>query len=73
MAMSSLTVWMKLTRPEQRVVIKLFGGGSLRGVPVETIEVLRGCDLIDDDGLTVNGLEAFKAAHRVQQAIRLAA
>jgi hypothetical protein len=71
--MSSLTVWMKLTRAEQRVLVKLFGGGSLRREPIETIKVLQDCNLIDDDGLTLNGIEAFKAAHRVQQAERVAA
>src|ERR1700756_5417721 len=35
--MPDLSIWNKLTRREQRIVIKLFGGGSLHGdSPIET-------------------------------------
>jgi hypothetical protein len=54
--------WDELTRSEQRVLIKLFGGGSLRdNNPSETAE-LRSEGLIDDNGLTQAGIEFVKSA-----------
>jgi hypothetical protein len=54
--------WDELTRSEQRVLIKLFGGGSLRdNNPSETAE-LRSEGLIDDNGITPAGIEVVKAA-----------
>jgi hypothetical protein len=54
--------WNELTRRQQRTVIKLFGGGSIRGDDgVETAELIhRG--LVTRNGLTRSGLEVFKAA-----------
>jgi hypothetical protein len=57
-----LPQWNELTRSEQRILIKLFGGGSLRSNdPSETAE-LRSEGLIDDNGLTQAGIEFVKAA-----------
>jgi hypothetical protein len=54
--------WDELTRSEQRVLLKLFGGGSLRdNNPSETAE-LRSEGLIDDNGLTQAGIEFVKSA-----------
>jgi hypothetical protein len=54
--------WNELTRSEQRILIKLFGGGSLRdNDPSETAE-LRLDGLVDDNGLTPAGIEFVKAA-----------
>jgi hypothetical protein len=54
--------WDELTRSEQRVLIKLFGGGSVRdNNPSETAE-LRSEGLIDDNGLTQAGIEFVKSA-----------
>jgi hypothetical protein len=52
----------ELTRSEQRILIKLFGGGTLRANdPTETAE-LRSNGLIDDKGLTSAEIEFVKAA-----------
>ena len=54
--------WNELTRSEQRILIKLYGGGSLRANdPTETAQ-LRLEGLIDDNGLTPAGIEFVKAA-----------
>ena len=56
--------WYELTRSEQRILIKLYGGGSLRANdPTETTN-LRSEGLIDDNGLTPAGVEFVKAAFR---------
>ena len=54
--------WNELTRRQQRILIQLFGGGSLRGDDcVETADLIqRG--LVTQKGLTTSGLEVFKAA-----------
>ena len=70
--MSDLALWMELTRLEQRLVIKLFGGGSFRRESLATIEGLQSRGLADDNGITFKGIFVFKAAIRVQN-IRLAA
>jgi hypothetical protein len=58
----ALPRWDELTRAEQRILIKLFGGGTLRANdPTETAE-LRADGLIDDRGLTPIGIEFVKAA-----------
>ena len=50
------------TRSEQRILLKLFGGGTLRANdPAETAQ-LRSEDLIVDMGLTPAGIEFVKAA-----------
>jgi hypothetical protein len=57
--------WDVLTRSEQRLIVKLFGGGSLRNESAVTIGELGVRGLIDDNGqLTTKGLEIFKEAHR---------
>ena len=43
------TPWDELTRSEQRLLIRLFGGGSLRNQNAVEIEGLRRRGLIDDD------------------------
>ena len=54
--------WNELTRRQQRTVIKLFGGGSIRGDDgVETADLIRR-GLVTRNGLTSSGLEVFKAA-----------
>jgi hypothetical protein len=68
--MADLPQWNELTRFEQRILIKLFGGGSLRNNnSTETVH-LRLYGLVDDNGLTSAGLEVFKAAFRSQQNTR---
>jgi len=66
--MSDLSIWNKLTRREQRIVIKLFGGGSLHGdSPIETGNLMR-LGLITENGLTSVGLEVFTAAFSARRA-----
>ena len=62
MTRRGLPQWNELTRSEQRILIKLFGGGTLRANdPTETAK-LRSDGLIDDDGLTPAGISFVKAA-----------
>jgi len=62
-----LTLWNQLTRREQRVMIKLFGGGSLQGnSPTETANLMW-LGLITENGLTSVGLEAIFAAFKAQR------
>lgn len=68
--MPDLTLWNKLTREEQRIVIKLFGGGSTHGDSlIETVN-LRQLGLITANGLTSVGLEVFVAAVKAQRDAR---
>jgi hypothetical protein len=54
--------WNELTRRQQQTVIKLFGGGSIRGDDgAETADLIRR-GLVTPNGLTRSGLEVFKAA-----------
>ncbi|MCC8940210.1 hypothetical protein H8A99_28050 [Bradyrhizobium sp. Arg68] len=70
--MSALTLWNNMTRREQRIIIKLFGGGSLHGDSMnETINLMR-LGLITENGLTPVGLEVFIAAFKAQRDIRQA-
>jgi len=63
------TPWDELTRSEQRLLIRLFGGGSLRNQNAVEIEGLRRRGLIDDDkNLNMSGLLVFTLALRDQQA-----
>ena len=64
--------WNELTRRQQRILIKLFGGGSLRGDDsVETADLMqRG--LVTRNGLTTSGFEVFKAALKSQYEARRA-
>lgn len=65
-----LTLWNKLTRREQRIVVKLFGGGSTHGDSlIETVNLMR-LGLITENGLTSAGLEVFVAAFEAQREAR---
>jgi hypothetical protein len=66
--MNDLGIWDELTRPEQRLLIKLFGGGSLRNEPLGIVGELQTRGLISEHGLTATGLRVFVAARRRQQA-----
>jgi hypothetical protein len=64
MTQRGLPRWDQLSRAEQRMLIKLFGGGTLRANdPTETAQ-LRSDGLIDDNGLTPAGIEFVKAAFK---------
>jgi hypothetical protein len=50
-----LGIWKKLTRRQQRILIKLFGGGSSQGDGlIETVNLMR-LGLITENGLTSEG------------------
>jgi hypothetical protein len=60
----------ELTRREQRIMINLFGGGSLNGdASIETFNLMR-LGLITENGLTSAGLELFIAAFKAQREAR---
>jgi hypothetical protein len=62
--------WDELTRSEQRLLIKLFGGGSLRNESAADIEGLRRRGFIDDkQNLSMPGLLVLTLAMREQQAV----
>ncbi len=66
--MSEAAVWDKLTRFEQRALIKLFGGGSLRGNSPAVADELRARGLVDkNDALAMPGLLALTLAMRRKQ------
>ncbi len=65
--MPDLTIWNKLTRREQRIVIKLFGGGSTHGDSLSETVNLRQLGLVTENGLTSVGLEVFVAAFKAQR------
>jgi hypothetical protein len=61
--------WDDLDRLEQRLLIKLFGGGSTRYDDPMVVERLRRRGLVDDnDRLSMPGLRVFAVAVREQQA-----
>jgi hypothetical protein len=63
------TPWDELTRSEQRLLIRLFGGGSLRNQNAADIEGLRQRGFIDDEqNLSMPGLLVLTLAMREQQA-----
>jgi hypothetical protein len=63
------THWDELSRSEQRLLIRLFGCGSLRNQDPKIIEQLRRRALIDDEGaLTTSGMQVFTGALYRQQA-----
>jgi hypothetical protein len=65
--MNDLILWNELTRREQRIMNKLFGGGSAYGDdPIETVNLMR-LGLITESGLTSAGLELFIAAFKAQR------
>lgn len=68
--MADLNLWNRLTRREQRIVVKLFGGGSTyNDGPNETINLMH-LGLISEDGLTAAGVEVFIAAFKAQREAR---
>jgi hypothetical protein len=61
--------WDGLTRSEQRLLIRLFGGGSLRNQNAADIEGLSRRGLIDDaQNLSMPGLLVLTLGMREQQA-----
>jgi|SRR5450755_454927 hypothetical protein len=68
--MPASTLWDELTRTEQRLLIRLFGCGSLRNQDPKAIEGLDRRGLIDNEGaLTSQGMMVFAGAlhqHRVE-------
>jgi hypothetical protein len=61
--------WDELTRSEQRLLIRLFGGGSVRNQNTADIEGLRRRGLVNDEqNLSLPGLLVFTLALREQQA-----
>jgi hypothetical protein len=68
--MPATTLWDELTRSEQRLLIRLFGGGSLRNQDPKAIERLHQRGLIDNEGaLTSQGMMVFAGAlhqHRAE-------
>jgi hypothetical protein len=61
--------WDELTRPEQRLLIRLFGGGFLRNQNTADIEGLSRRGFIDDEqNLSMPGLLVLTIAMREQQA-----
>jgi hypothetical protein len=66
--MSATINWDDLTRFEQRLLIKLFGGGTTRNENPAVVDGLRSRGLVDEnDELSILGLLAFTLALRKQQ------
>lgn len=66
--MCEAAVWDKLTRFEQRALIRLFGGGSLRANSPTVADELRARGLIDEnDALAMPGLLVLTLAMRRKQ------
>jgi hypothetical protein len=62
--------WDELTRHEQRALIKLFGGGSLRKNDPAVVGGLRSKGFVDEnDALSMPGLMVLTLAMRRQQAV----
>ena len=67
--MSEAAGWDDLTRFEQRALIKLFGGGSLRKDDPAVVDELRKRGLIDENNaLAMSGLFVLTLAMRRQRA-----
>ena len=67
--MPETPLWDELTRSEQRLLIRLLGGGSLRNQNPEAVEGLCRRGLVDhEQNLSVPGLLALTLAMRRQQA-----
>jgi hypothetical protein len=65
---SEAAVWANLTRPEQRALIKLFGGGSLRNNAPAVVTRLRLLGFVDEkDALSMPGLRVLTFAIRRHQ------
>jgi hypothetical protein len=68
--MSEAAGWDALSRLEQRALIKLFGGGSLRKEASVVVEHLRAQALVDEhDTLSKRGLFVLTLAMRRQQGV----
>jgi hypothetical protein len=66
--MPETPLWDELTRSEQRLLIRLFGGGSVRNQNPADVEGLCRRGLVDDEqNLSVPGLLALTLAMRRQQ------
>jgi hypothetical protein len=66
--MAASTIWDGLTRPEQRLLIKLFGCGSTRNENPVVVDALRSRGLLDENSeLSMAGLFVFTLAMREQQ------
>jgi hypothetical protein len=60
--------WDDLARAEQRLLIKLFGGGTTRRDNPSVVESLRRCGFVDEsDRLSMPGLLVLTLAMREQQ------
>jgi hypothetical protein len=68
-----LAAWNELSRREQRILIKLFGGGSVSGESQEETVNLRRLGLITDAGLSAAGLKLFISAFNAQRDARRSA
>ena len=68
--MNDLALWNELTRREQRIMIKLLGGGSSHGDGRIEAASLTRLGLITDKGLTSAGLKLFIAAFKEQRDVR---
>jgi hypothetical protein len=67
--MSEALIWDDLTRFEQRALIELFGGGSLRYDDPAVVKELRARRLVDENNvLAMPGLFVLTLAMRRQQA-----
>jgi hypothetical protein len=67
--MSEASGWDELTRLEQRALIKLFGGGSLRNDDLAIAKKLRTRGFVDEhNALAMPGLFVLTLAIRRQQA-----
>jgi hypothetical protein len=66
--MSEEAGWDELTRFEQRALIKLFGGGTLRREDPAVVHALRARGFVDEyDALSMPGLLVLTLAMRRQQ------
>jgi hypothetical protein len=64
--------WDELNRSQQRMLIRLFGGGSLRNQNAADIDDLRRRGFVDDEqNLSMPGLLVLTLAMREQQAAAL--
>jgi hypothetical protein len=71
--MSRTAEWDDLTRFEQRLLIKLFGGGSVRKENPTVVDELRARGFVDENNeLALPGLFVLTLAMRRQQADALA-
>jgi hypothetical protein len=67
--MVEATIWAQLNRPEQRLLIKLFGCGSTRNEEPAVVEGLCARGLLDENHeLSKAGLFVLTLAMRKQQA-----